>query len=300
MDYTTLLSYKTNLECQNLDETILNNLLKLFNIKNIKQNNVKNLNKIKNNTKINLKKNLNENKFLFILNKINNNIDSIINDFLSKVKLEEELYDYFYNKIIKDINFLDSYVLFLLKLVPILKYKLNVEPTIFINNIYENLTNDDDTIRLNNYKLILKLVECDFFNNDIIDYISNTIIENGNGVDIHFWFSHNNNINKYKQQLLTMEYKNTRDKLLIHSLFDNNIINNNVNIVIDEEDINSNKDEFIILIENILEEYKYLQSFDEIKYFMEEECTTDDKKNIFINYIKSSSDNTIKKLLQKI
>jgi|SaaInlStandDraft_5_1057022.scaffolds.fasta_scaffold01515_10 hypothetical protein len=299
MDYNTLLSYKTKLECQNLDINILNNLLKLFNIKKIKQKEIKNLNKIKNNTKINLKKNLNENKFLFFLNKINtNNINNIIIECLTKVKMEEKLYDYLYNKIIKDINFVESYVLFLLQLVPILKYKLNIEPTIFINKIHSNINHDDDNIRINNLKLILFLEKHHFFNNNIINYISDIIIKSEKSDDIYFWFT-NNNITNYVNRIKLINFNNVRDKLLINSLFDNSN-KNKIEIIEDKIQNTNKKDEFIILVKNILEEYKYLQIFDEIYYFIEEECKTNDKKKIFINYIQKSKDNNIKKLLQKL
>ena len=185
MNSVDLLKLKTHTSCSILDDDIISDILSLFNQSNIKTFKVskKQVNILKNN-KIQVKKDLNENKLVMIMNKLShNNINELVKEYLSTITIKNEeeyiiLQNQIFEKMIKDITFIDNYIPFVIKIFAIEKYKLSLKPLQFIENIYNILNyiyckgtsvDNIDIIDSENYRmsfliLIKKLIVFKFLN----------------------------------------------------------------------------------------------------------------------------------------
>jgi hypothetical protein len=290
MDTESLLSIKLLPECKNFDKDILNNINSFFkksNIKYVKKN--KKLSNVLKNSNFNLKKNETSNKMIFILNKLSeNNIDNIMIEFIENIKIDNEknfeiIQNIIFEKIIKDNKFINVYCDLLIKIIKYTYKKYNYKPNYllsiidsFINNY--NIKNENDRLIFLNFLTIM--IKNNFFNSNIINVISQKLVELKLISDLKFWFNY---YNLDKSVLLNFKINNTRDRLIYESIFEdkkNISINKQINI-----QQNTNKNTFLTQCQNIIEEYELLNLNEEIKYFIENECKNDNMKSEFIEYI---------------
>ena len=329
MKSSDLILHKNDKEYLILEEHIITQIIECFNHSNIKTNKIikKQVNILKNN-KIQNKKELIENKLIMIMNKVSyNNINNLIYEYINIINITtEEEYNIIQveilDKIIKDITFVNNYIPFIIKIFAIEKHKLSLLPTTFINSIYNiiycnyiNCTSSDIVIdeneRLAYLTLIKKLIENNFFNNEMSEKISHIILNNTlYKVDIFYWFNDMKNISLYQDKLIeNINYcKNNmmkREELMIENLLASNITcNNNMNMNITcNNNTNVKEDPVVILINNIIEEYLYLNIISEVEHFISSELKDIELKNIFCKelisiYITSNSEKQlhIKKL----
>jgi hypothetical protein len=121
-----------------------------------------------------------------------------------------------------------------------------------------------------------------FFND--IEFISKKLLNNNmNYIDIYNWFNgyEYKNIDNYKDQIITIinkcsELNLNREKILIENLIEKK---NDVVATVSTEstdDIN----QFIVSVDNIIEEYEYIKSSDEIIEFINTDCKNINEKNL--------------------
>lgn len=331
MKSSDLILHKNDKEYLILEEHIIIQIIECFNHSNIKTNKIikKQVNILKNN-KIQNKKDLIENKLIMIMNKVShNNINNLIYEYITTINITTDAeYDLIQleilAKIIKDITFINNYIPFIIKIFAIEKHKLSLLPTTFINSIYNiiycnyiNCTSSDTAIdeneRLAYLTLIKKLIENNFFNNEMSEKISHIILNNTlYKVDIFYWFNDMKNISLYQDKLIeNINYcKNNmmkREELMIENLLASNITcnnNSNMNITCNSNmnmnitcnnNTNVKEDPVVILINNIIEEYLYLNIISEVEHFISSELKDIELKNIFCKelisiYITSNSE----------
>jgi hypothetical protein len=288
MDSTCLYKLKNDTKCVFLSENIIGEILDSFSKSNIKTIKCvkKPVNVMKSN-KIQVKKDLIENKIIMIMNKISdNNINELIADYLCNLQIETEekyniILEEIFNKMIKDIKFIDNYIKFSIKIFIIEKKRLNLFPEHFIELIKNNLmSNKNEQERAGCFEIIKLLNKYEFFNINILHSISNFVLNKDyNYIDVYYWFNNNININiEYKNKILEISNKCTdnREKILIESL----VTNNNKNEDIEIEEIIDN-DSFITSVVNIIEEYDFLKSIDEVIEFIKTDCENINQKNSF-------------------
>jgi hypothetical protein len=283
-----------------LDEDTIQSIINIMAKSNIKPNKAvkKQVNVMKTN-KIQAKKDLNENKIIMIMNKISDsNINQLTVEYITNVLVDTEekyntIQDEIFNKIIKDIKFIDNYIKFALNIFMIEKHRLNLAPERFIENIINcncnnSNNNTNENIRIGAYEMIKKLTNINFFNNNIIDYVSNIVLSNLSPdrlIDTYHWFNNINlNIDTYIEginNMIVLCGKNNmnRERILIESIIEK------VPVKIICNDINNDND-----INTIIEEYLNDESIENISKFVEAECKEIDDKNnfakiVFLNYI---------------
>ncbi len=288
MNSVELFKYKNDPRCMFLEDDTISKIVSFFSKSNIKQMKgpVKQINIMKTN-KIQAKKDMIENKLIMIMNKISeNNMNELLIEYITSIFIDEEKYNIIqtelYNKMIKDIKFIDYYVKFSI-MIFITEYKRNnFLPNTFINIIKNNINNDDENIRIACYNIIKNLIRNKFFNSNIINYISNIIFNTNNPehyIDTFHLFNEMD-VTNYKDNIINMinkcnELNMHREKILIESLIENKNI-------APKPIINQIKnDDFSISVTNILDEYIFLNSIDEVKEFILSECNEIDEKNIF-------------------
>jgi hypothetical protein len=314
MNSADLYKLKNDIKCVILSENIISNIFESFSKSNIKiiKCAKKQVSTLKTN-KVQAKKDLNENKMIMIMNKIsNNNINELIMEYISNILVDtEEKYNVImiemFNKMVKDIKFIENYIKFAIKIFIIEKKRLNLFPEEFINSIKETINSNDETERNASYLIIKMLVKYAFFNQNIIEFISNNIIKNKDKsryIDCYYWFNGLDIINfgYYKKEILSIAINcnnenMNREKILLESLIDINTNDNDIN------DINANENEvsivtmendsFNISVINILEEYKFLKSVEEIIEFINIECQDINNKNLFCMEVINSFSNNI-------
>jgi len=270
MNSIDLYKLKNNTKCVLLNETLVSEILSYFNQSNIKtfKGPKKQVNILKNN-KIQNKKDLSENKLIMIMNKLShNNLNELIKEYLLNPSITIEQYNSIQNEILikmmKDITFINIYIPFVIKIFTIEKYRLSVEPEFFIKNImniisyhYLNLDTDsylmqmtdrdNESDRLSCLKLINYLIKFNFFNKDLGNYISN-------------------------------------QNIIINPTLQTELVKS-VETVIKSQPTNDPVNQFIILLDNIIEEFFYLESKEEIQNFINTECKDLNNKNIFCKEI---------------
>jgi hypothetical protein len=305
-----LYSLKDTATYQILSQDIINNINKYLQQSDnvIKNKNNKITNNILKNNHLQYNKNKNENKFILILNKVSlNNINELLIEFLENINISsiedyEILQRIFFMKIIKEIDLLEIYYTFILNIFKIIYYKYKFEPLYFIKLIYLKIENDYKNInftneynfldelnielyRINCLKVIKFLVNNNFLKNDTIIYINNIIYKQNRYIpDIVHWSKVNiiNDIIKNKLKIINCD--NMRDKILLESILYNNIDNNTeINIEHIEDEESENKIE--ILIKNIIEEYLYIQSDEDIVEFLKNDCNNNNDRNLFCYYL---------------
>jgi len=293
MNSVDLCKLKNDTKCVFLSENIISNILDIFSKSNIKVIKCakKHVSAIKTN-KVQAKKDLNENKIIMIMNKISeNNINELIGEYLCNIFVDtEEKYNIImtemFNKMLKDIKFVENYIKFAIKIFVIEKKRLNLYPEEFIDLIKLTINNGNEDERAACYVLIKVLIKYNFINNDIISFISNYVLSNNDKtkyIDVFNWFT-GIDINNYKDNILKIINKCSienmnREEILIESLIETNNSISNVeeiseNTLVKEEEINT-------LIQNIIEEYDFLKSLDEVIEFINLECNNINNKNLF-------------------
>ncbi len=304
MNSVDLYALRDHIDCSYLDEDIIQNITNIMSKSNIKPNKAvkKQVNVMKTN-KIQAKKDLNENKVIMIMNKISdNNINNLTVEYITNVLVDTEekynsIQDEIFNKIIKDIKFIDNYIKFALNVFMIEKHRLNLAPERFIENIIVSYNNANENVRIGAYMMIQKLVKCNFFNNNIIDYISNIVLNNTASerfIDTYHWFNNleqctnSFNIDTYIEGINNMiilcgKNNMNREKILIESIIEKVP----VRIVCNEEVETLNND---TNINGIIEEYLEDEEITTVSAYLDAECKEIDDKNnfarvVFMNYI---------------
>lgn len=294
MNSVDLYKLKNDIKCVILSENIISSILDSFSKSNIKTIKCvkKQVSAIKTN-KVQAKKDLNENKIIMIMNKISdNNITELICEYLSNILVDtEEKYNVImteiFSKMVKDIKFAENYIKFAMKIFIIEKKRLNLYPEEFINLIKDTIINSNDENERNAGYIIIKLlIKYSFFNENIIEEISKNIINNNEKsryIDCYNWFNGLDitTLSYYKNNILDIATKcnienMNRENILIESLID---IKKNNNMEIIEEIVDN--DTFSTQIINILDEYKFIKSIDEIIEFINTECNNINNKNLF-------------------
>jgi hypothetical protein len=294
MNSVELYKLKNDTKCVFLSENIISNILDIFSKSNIKviKGAKKQVSAIKTN-KVQAKKDLNENKIIMIMNKISeNNINELIGEYLCNVFVDtEEKYNIImtemFNKMLKDIKFADNYIKFAMKIFIIEKKRLNLFPEEFIDLIKLTINTGNEEERSSCYILIKLLMKNGFINSNIIDFISNHVLSNNNKtkyIDVFNWFS-GLNINNYKEDILKIIEKCSnenmnREEILIESLIEKTV-SNVENVEEDCEKKTDNIQQNNVLINNIIEEYNFLKSLDEVVEFINVECSNINNKNLF-------------------
>jgi hypothetical protein len=292
MNSVDLYKLKNDTKCVFLSENIISSILDTFSKSNIKVIKCakKQVSAIKTN-KVQAKKDLNENKIIMIMNKISeNNINELIGEYLCNVFVDtEEKYNVImteiFNKMLKDIKFVENYIKFALKIFIIEKKRLNLYPEEFIDLIKLTVNIGTEEERCACYTLMKVLIKYEFFNKDIIKFISNIVLSNNDKlkyIDVYNWFV-GIDISEYREYILNIIKKcnsenMNREEILLESLFEK-IINNE--LVEETLDIISNHNQINTLINNIIEEYDFLKSIDEVIEFIQLECDNINNKNLF-------------------
>lgn len=327
MNSVDLYKLKNDIKCVILSENIISNILESFSKSNIKIIKCvkKQVSTIKTN-KVQAKKDLNENKIIMIMNKISeNNINELIGEYISNIFVDtEEKYNVImtelFNKMVKDVKFIENYIKFAIKIFIIEKKRLNLFPEEFINNIKVTINSNDDNERNACFIIIRMLVKYAFFNKTIIDFMSNNIIkveDKSRYIDCYNWFNGMDNITKdnYKDDILSIIIKcnnenMNREKILVESLIDINVKKSDFAKVVDSIDNadnaeyaeyienadnidNAEDDSFNTSLVNILEEYQFLKSVEEIIEFINTECQDINNKNSFCMEVINSFSNNI-------
>ncbi len=285
MNSVELYKLKNDTKCVFLSENIVQSILDIFsksNIKSIKCSK-KQVNVMKSN-KIQAKKDLNENKIIMIMNKLsNNNLNELVVEYINNILVDtEEKYNAImtemFNKMIKDIKFIENYINFSLKIFILEKKRLNLKPEEFINLIKETIMNGEEADRSACYTIIKELMKHNFFNEDFMDYISNYILSSSNYIDVYNWFNGLNISNYYdKINEVIVKCTDTRERILIESL----IGDVKKEEIVENEIIEVSNDIFKTSVENILEEFVFLKSIDEVIEFINTECININNKNLF-------------------
>jgi hypothetical protein len=198
---------------------------------------------------------------------------------------------------------------------------LNLFPEEFINNIKETINNNDDNERNASFIIIKMLVKYEFFNKKIIDFMSNNIIktqDKSRYIDCYNWFNGIDSItlDNYKDDILSIAIKcnnenMNREKILIESLIDIKIAES-IDITETTESTESTEtthieeieevktietveasDSFNTSLINILEEYQFIKSVEEIIEFINIECQDINNKNSFCMEVINSFSNNI-------
>lgn len=294
MNSVDLYKLKNDTKCVFLSENIISSILDSFSKSNIKiiKCAKKQVNVIKTN-KIQAKKDLNENKIIMIMNKISeNNINELVGEYISNILVDtEEKYNVImieiFNKMIKDIKFVENYIKFAMKVFIIEKKRLNLFPEEFIDLIKNTIyTNNDENIRSACYSIIKLLVKYEFFNINIMKFISEYVIQiedKSKYIDCYNWFNTQDNkfLEYYKNDILNIAFNcnnenMNREKILIESLI--NIKKKEEVFILNEY---NDEDTFTTSIINILDEYQFLKSIDEVIEFINKECDNINNKNTF-------------------
>jgi len=269
---------------QDLNEVIKKNFA--FILASKKKFNFKNNKNVKEDIK--LKINNIENKINFILNKVNNNTDLLVEEYMKNINiLDREYFNVlqktFFIKLINDIKFLDDYINFYTKIFYI-HLKNNLPISNFIN-LFEDFFNliflnkkvnsefnknvyNNDTHKQNYLIVLKKLVNVKFFNSNIFDYIFNTLISLNDINSIYYLCKNTSLSNDYKLKLEKLELESERDKILINDLLTFQVkkqVNNEK-----KHKIMPKKDSNDIEIENMIEEFLFLNNNEDIIYYLQE------------------------------
>ena len=269
------------------------------------------------NAKLQSSKDKTENKVNLIVNKLSKtNFEEVIKEFIETFLTIDQvefnkILKVLFLKIIKDDKFTELFFEFYLLITNIYQNLFDVSNEYFINLIETKVKFDylDEQLekeysfisklnreecRNNNLNLILLLIKSNNLNMKILTVISNYVVNTNYVPDIYFWFSkktvkNEDPISNYNTILTNKlsEDINNRFVVLLKNLLDNNDIKyEEEEFSSDSEsicDINyeSNKSNFEIEIENILEEYLLLEDFDEILNFLDKYKTDTDNIKVF-------------------
>jgi len=280
------------------------NLLKNNNLQTSK-------NKIENKTKLILNKISNDNFEQIIGEFLSTFLEMSQDDYNSVLQT-------IYIKMLKDEKFIVLFYRFYLIINNIYNSLYNLSNQTFIDLIevkikidYSNYTITDDLLflqdlnkeehRINNLNIILLLIKSNNFNPNIINHISLLLVSTTNIPDIYYWFSNEvvNKIDSIQNYHSILKNKlsddiNNRYSILLKNLLESNNMSFDNLEILDEQseqdeqcdnicniDINEDKTEFEIEVDNLIEEFLLLEDFDEVKMYIETLNNKDNTLNVF-------------------
>ena len=339
IDVPTFITFKSDLNTQELNNDILKKLTTMFPDID-KKNKNKNKNKVNvlKNQKIQIQKDNITNKVNLILNKLSEkNIDNLVIEFIeniNQISIEtfDEILKTFYLKIISEINFITVYLDFL-KIIGLIYNKVQNYNLSYFYNIVEskfkldytnyeidasnNLSfiNDlnGETNRLNNMTIINNLIENKFISNNLYKYCDEIIINQTIFLsDIYYWFHFKNRkLNESESlkinQILSKSDISPRDSILLKNLLSDGTINKpiiEVKVNTDKKSIPVPTNTLNLECDHIIDEYILIKSIDDLKYFIDNRCVDTINKNkfceILINKYFISNKETSDEIIQLI
>lgn len=281
-----------------LDQTIVNNILDIFNVSDNKTKKpqktlvIKTQANILKNPKITQIKNKLSNKVNLILNKLSDtNLNNLIIEFIENIKISSiddfnEYLKVIYIKILSEINFIKNYLEFNNIIIRIYS---NYSSNYFIDLIQDKFNYDyndkkeesnikeldNEEKRLNNLILIKELINQNYLKKDIKIRLDEVILNQTYYYsDIYYWFKDSildtnteNTINK----LLTNNNIELRDKVLLENLVkkenkDFTVVKPKTKLVVKKP--TNNYDE----LENIIEEYININNSNNIENYINKNC----------------------------
>ena len=323
MDIESFVSLKTLPELETLSNEIINIIAILSNGKKIIKN-INKGNQLLKNPKIQLLKDKIENKVNLILNKLSElNINNLLVEFvetIGKIKEEEfnDIQKAFYQKMQSDISFIKIYIDFykLISQVYILqfnysnKYMINIIESKFLYNYYdieytekfnflmeyEDVNNFiiSENKRINHLIIIKNMIYSNILNNNLENIITDELLKQKNYyADIYYWLQNKTLDDTIKLSIKNIISNNTlplREKVLLDNLITdtkNTEVKGEVKSLATPQikEQNINLDTLAIESENIIEEYLYMESIDEVKIFIESRCKDAISKNKFCQYL---------------
>ena len=322
MDIESFVSLKTSPELINLSNEIINILTVLAGGKKIFKNINNKGNQLLKNPKIQLLKNKIENKVNLILNKLSElNINNLLVEFvetIGKIKEEEfnDIQKAFYQKMQSDISFVKIYInfykliskLYILQFNYSNKFMINILEAKFLydyNDIeytnefnflmdYEDENNFiiSENKRINHLIIIKTMIYSNILNENLENMITEKLLEQRNYyADIYYWLQNKSLDTKIKSTIKNIILNNTlqlREKVLLDNLILESKNDEVPNELISKPQIkeqNINSDTLAIESENIIEEYLYMVSIDEVKIFIDSRCKDAISKNKFCQYL---------------
>jgi len=323
MDIESFVSLKTLPELENLSNEITNVLTILSSGKKIIKN-INKGNQLLKNPKIQLLKDKIENKVNLILNKLSElNINNLLVEFvetIGKIKEEEfnDIQKAFYQKMQSDISFIKIYIDFykLITQVYILqfnysnKYMINIIESKFLYDYYDIEYTENfnflmeyedannfiisENKRINHLIIIKNMIYSNILNNNLENIITEELLKQKNYyADIYYWLQNKTLDDTIKLSIKNIISNNTlplREKVLLDNLIIDTkntevkgAVKSLVTPQIKEQNINS--DTLAIESENIIEEYLFMESIDEVKIFIDNRCKDAISKNKFSQYL---------------
>jgi hypothetical protein len=323
MDIESFVSLKTLPELETLSNEIINIITILSNGKKIIKNNNKG-NQLLKNPKIQLLKDKIENKVNLILNKLSElNINNLLVEFvetIGKIKEEEfnDIQKAFYQKMQSDISFIKIYIDFykLISHVYILqfnysnKFMINIIESKFLYDYYdieytetynflmeyEDANNFiiSENKRINHLIIIKNMIYSNILNNNLENIITEKLLQQKKYyADIYYWLQNKKLDDTIKLTIKNIIMNNTlplREKVLLDNLI---LDNKNTEVKGDVKSLstpqikeqNINSDTLAIESENVIEEYLFMESIDEVKIFIDNRCKDAISKNKFCQYL---------------
>jgi hypothetical protein len=290
------------------------NLLKNNNLQTSK-------NKIENKTKLILNKISNDNfeqivgEFLStFLEMSQNDYNSVLQTIYIKMLKDEKFITLFYKFYLIINNIYNSlYSLSNQIFIDLVELKTNIDYSNFTitdespthSLLLQDLNKEEH--RINNLNIILLLIKSDNLNTNIISHISSLLVNTSNIPDIYYWFSNEivNKIDSIQNYHSILKNKlssdiNNRYSILLKNLLESNnmsfddlasLDNQNNKIILDDQsdvdenicniDINEDKTEFEIEVDNLIEEFLLLEDFNEVKMYIETLNHKDNTLNVF-------------------
>jgi len=323
MDIESFVSLKTLPELETLSNEIINIITILSNGKKIIKN-INKGNQLLKNPKIQLLKDKIENKVNLILNKLSElNMNNLLVEFvetIGKIKEEEfnDIQKAFYQKMQSDISFIKIYIDFykLITQVYILqfnysnKYMINIIESKFLYDYYdieytekfnflmeyedENNFIISENKRINHLIIIKNMIYSNILNNNLENIITEKLLEQKKYyADIYYWLQNKTLDDTIKLSIKNIILNNTlplREKVLLDNLIIDTkntevkgVVKSLITPQIKEQNINS--DTLAIESENVIEEYLFMESIDEVKIFIDSRCKDAISKNKFSQYL---------------
>ncbi len=251
------------------------------------------------------------------------NINELIIEFIKTFQEVDQIefnkiIEVFFLKIVNDEKFTNLFFDFFIRISNIYTHLFNFEIKHFVDlielkikkdyldidlddeySILEKTTSEEQ--RISNLKLVILLINKSILNKKVIKKISEYLVNTDYIPDIYKWFSNptikkNDKIESYNDTLKAKlsQDLNHRNMILLKSLLDiNRIEYDDINILSDEDinddeklEINQedqNDSDYEISIKNIIEEYLFLEEFDEIVGFINDNKLVDKNLEIFTN-----------------
>ena len=251
------------------------------------------------------------------------NINELIIEFIKTFQEVDQIefnkiIEVFFLKIVNDEKFTNLFFDFFIRISNIYTHLFNFEIKHFVDlielkikkdyldielddeySILEKTTSEEQ--RISNLKLVILLINKSILNKKVIKKISEYLVNTDYIPDIYKWFSNptikkNDKIESYNDTLKAKlsQDLNHRNMILLKSLLDiNRIEYDDINILSDEDinddeklEINKedqNDSDYEISIKNIIEEYLFLEEFDEIVGFINDNKLVDKNLEIFTN-----------------